>query len=179
VYTCRECERVINQASEICPYCGADLTEGPATEAAEPKKKRSLAKTLFIWCVVILGLWTMVWFALPLRYTNPSAEAEKRARAAMADVHAALASYAATEGHFPASLEALGDRVRLAAQWAQSAGYQLQYTPAAPGGDGRVHNYILLARPSNYGFRNFYTDETGVVRATREDRPATPHDPPI
>jgi hypothetical protein len=42
-----------------------------------------------------------------------------------------------------------------------------------------VHNYPLLARPGNYRYRNFYSDATGVVRATREDRPATPQDPPI
>ena len=179
MYTCRECEQVINQASEICPYCGADLTAAPADQTASPKKKRRLAKTFLIWGVVIGGLWALVWFALPLRYTNPSGEAERRARDAMTDVHAALASYAAAQGNFPASLETLGDRARLAARWAQSAGYQLQYTPAEPDVDGHVRNYTLLARPGNYGFRNFYSDETGVIRATREDRPATAEDPPL
>jgi len=32
-------------------------------------------------------------------------------------------------------------------------------------------------RAGNYGYRNFYADETGVIRATRENRPATPQDP--
>ncbi len=178
MYTCPECAQPINQASEICPYCGVDLTASPTGETAEPKK-RSLARTLLIWGALVAGVWAIVWFALPLRYVNPTAEAEARARDALDDLHAALASYAGSEGNFPPSLEPLGDRVRLAAQWAQTAGYQLQYTPAQPGADGRVHAYSLLARPGNYGFRNFYSDETGVIRATREDRPATLHDPPI
>ena len=49
--------------------------------------------------------------------------------------------------------------------------------PAGPG--GRVHNFVLLARPGNYGYRNFYLDETGVLRATQENRPATAQDPPL
>ena len=36
MYTCRECERPINQATEICPYCGADLTE-PIGLESRPK----------------------------------------------------------------------------------------------------------------------------------------------
>jgi hypothetical protein len=179
VYTCRECEQMINQASEICPYCGADLTAAPGSEIAPPAKKRSLAKIFLLWGAVIACLWAIVWFSLPLRFMNPAAQAEMRAREALADIHAALASYAAAEGGFPLSLETLGDRVRPAAQWAQSAGYQLQYTPAQSGADGRVHDYSLIARPANYGFRSFYTDETGVLRATRENRAASSQDRPI
>ena len=26
MYTCRECERELNQATEVCPYCGTDLS---------------------------------------------------------------------------------------------------------------------------------------------------------
>ena len=41
-----------------------------------------------------------------------------------------------------------------------------------------IHSYSLEARAGNYGYRNFYTDATGVVRATSENRPATSIDPP-
>jgi hypothetical protein len=180
MYTCRECEQPINQASELCPYCGADLTIPPPDETGAPPKKRSLARVLFLWVVVIAGLWAIAWLALPSRLFNPSThDSEQRAREAMADLQTALSSYAAAEGNFPATLEALGEQARRAAQWAQTGGYRLLYTPAEPGPDGRVHNYTLLARPGNYSYRNFYSDATGVVRATREDRPATPQDPPI
>jgi len=36
----------------------------------------------------------------------------------------------------------------------------------------------FTALSGNYGYRGFYTDETGVLRATRENRPATAQDPP-
>src|SRR2546426_1112507 len=99
MYTCRECERPINQATEICPYCGADLTEPIGPEAEEPAKK-ALSKVS--------------------RVKSP---------------------------------------------------------PAPTGFAGGVRNYFLLARPGNYGYRNFYPDESGVLRATRENRPATAQDP--
>jgi hypothetical protein len=179
MYVCRECEQPINQASEICPYCGADLTTAQADDDARPKKKRSLVKVIFFWGIVIGSLWAIVWFALPLRFTNPSAQAESRALEAMNNLRTVLHSYAATEGGYPASLESLGESARTAAQWAQSGGYELQYAPAQTDSEGQVKNYILLARPSNYGFRNFFSDESGVIRGTRENRPATAQDPPV
>ena len=178
MFLCRECDQEINQASELCPYCGADLTTVPE-EAALPKKKPSLVKALILWGTAIGFLWLMVWVALPLRMMNPMLQSENNALEAMANVRAALASYNQAAATFPGSLEPLGNPARAAAQYAQGAGYQLQYTPGQAGADGRVHNYVLLAQPGNYGYRNFFSDETGIVRATREDRAATSLDPPI
>jgi hypothetical protein len=177
MYTCRECEQVINQASELCPYCGADLTVTPG--GAEPAKKTSLAKALLLWGTAIGFLWLMVWIALPLRMVNPMAQAEDNALEAMTNVHTALASYAQATGTFPGTLEPLGNPARAAAQFALSAGYQMQYAPGPTGSDGRVHGYTLFARPGNYGYRSFFSDETGILRATREERAATSLDPPI
>lgn len=179
MYVCRECDQPINQASEICPYCGADLTAAPPDETTTPKRKRNLVRVMLYWGVVVVSLWAIVWFALPLRFTNPAAQAESRALQAMSDLRATLHSYAAAEGSYPASLEALGEPARTAAQWAQSGGYELQYTPAQADSEGQVKNYTLLARPGNYGFRNFFSDESGVLRGTRENRPATAQDPPV
>ncbi len=178
MYVCPQCEQVINQATEICPYCRADLTTLPR-EAEEPKKKPSVAKAVLLWGLAIAFLWLMVWIALPLRMMSPAAQSEDRALEAMTNVRAAIASYASAQGGFPTSLETLGNPARAAAQYALSAGYQLQYFPGQLGPDGRVHSYSLLALPGNYGFRSFYSDETGAVRATPEDRAATAQDPPI
>ena len=49
---------------------------------------------------------------------------------------------------------------------------------AVPG----VKSYTLTARPLVYyrtGTRSFFTDETGVIRMTAEDRAATADDPPL
>src|SRR5713226_6181110 len=183
MYTCRECERVINQGSEICPYCGADLTV-PAVAEDQPPEKRSLGKILLRWGLLLgmitAALWSFLWFILPSRSGDPVLRAETRAGESLGEIRVALGAYAAAQGGaYPASLEALGDRARLPAQKAQSEGYQVQYTPGPAGGDGKVHNYVLLARPGNYGYRNLYMDETGVLRATRENRAATAQDAPI
>lgn len=179
MYTCHECEQAINQASEVCPYCGADLTAPAGGESAAPAKKPKLMKVIFLWVVVLASLWAITWFALPWRMTGSKPAAELRAREALTAVQESLAAYQASEGGYPGSLEALGDRAREAAQSAQSARYTLQYAPGNPDADGRIGSYTLVARAGNFGYLNFYVDQTGVARATSEDRPATVQDPPL
>lgn len=60
------------------------------------------------------------------------------------------------------------------------AGYVFTYSPGPGAPEGRMR-YTLLARPERFGFSgraNFFSDETGVVRWTLEDRPATSTDDP-
>jgi hypothetical protein len=104
---------------------------------------------------------------------------ESRAREALAALQEELAAWEASEGSYPRALEALGDRARQAEQAAQSVHYALQYTSGNPDVDGRIKSYTLVARAENFRLLNFYTDQTRVFRATREDRPATAQDPPL
>jgi len=182
MYICRECENEVNQGTEICPHCGTDLTLA-IPGAAAPKPKPGLQKILIRWGVllgVLLGaIWSFLWFVVPERQGDPTAQAEARAVESMREIRAALRDYAAGQnGGYPRQLEALGDQARTAAQLAQSVSYQLQYTPGQVEADGLIHTYVLQARAGNYSFRNFYTDDTGVVRVTRENRPATAQDSP-
>lgn len=184
MYTCRECERPINPASELCPYCGADLTEDPAASQQDPGTKPSLPLVLLRWSVLLAAMWAFLWFVLPERRGNATAQAEARAIALLRETRTALLAYAEAQGgSLPRSLEALPPesalRVRQAAQAALREGYELFYTPGPPSEAGRVTSFLLRARASNYGFRNFFMDETGVLRATQENRPATAQDPPI
>lgn len=181
--TCRECEYEINQATEICPHCGADLTSFPE-ELATPAKKPTLGKILMRWGmllgVLLAAMWSFLWFVVTPRTGNVAAEAEGNALTAIHDVYGQLRSYAeARGGAYPTDLEQLGPQVRQAAQLAQSDGYQLQYTPGPAEADGAIRNYSLEARAGNYGYRSFYVDISGVVRATKENRDATSADPPI
>jgi hypothetical protein len=181
--TCRECEYEINQATEICPHCGADLTSFP-NESATPAKKPTLPKILLRWGmllgVLLAAMWSFLWFVVSPRTGNVTAEAESHAVEAINDVNAQLHSYAEISGGgYPSNLEQLGPQVRQAAQLAQSDGYRLEYTPAPAEADGAIHNYSLEARAGNYGYRSFYIDISGVVRATKQDRDATSADPPI
>jgi len=181
VYTCRECENEINQATELCPHCGADLTD--SIEGVAPvKPKPTMGKILLRWGVllaVLLGaIWSFLWFIVPERQGNPTTQAEARAAQALREAHSALAEYASAQGgSYPTQIETAGERVRLAAQLAQSVNYQLQYTAGTVEADGAIRTFSLQARAGNYGFRSFFVDETGVVRATRENRAASSTDP--
>jgi hypothetical protein len=45
-----------------------------------------------------------------------------------------------------------------------------------------TERYVLTAQPDEFGrtgTRSFYTDESGVIRYTNENRPATQDDPPL
>ena len=181
--TCRECESEINQATEICPHCGADLTSF-SEEFSTPKKKPTLAKILLRWGillgVLLAAMWSFLWFVVSPRTGNVSAQAETNAVTAITEVNAELRSYAeARGGTYPTALEELGPRVRPAAQLAQSEGYQLEYMPGPKENDGTIHSYSLEARAGNYGYRNFYVDISGIIRGTKENRDATSADPPV
>ena len=82
MYTCRECESDINQATEICPQCGADLT-GPIGGTDAPAAKPSLKKILLRWGVLLgvllAAIWSFLWFVVPERQGNPTTQAEARA----------------------------------------------------------------------------------------------------
>jgi hypothetical protein len=180
MYECPHCEAHINTATEICPQCGADLVA-----TAEPAPPAPLRRVLLRWGILLgillASLWGFLLFVMPAHRGDPALQAESQAVVALNDVRAALVSYAAAQpgGAFPDSLEALGDRARAAAQLALSEGYQLQYTPAPAGPDGAIHSYSLQARAGNFGYRNFFTDQSGILRATKENRAATSQDPPL
>src|SRR5260370_35731515 len=81
MYNCRECENEINQATEICPHCGADLTMSVA--GSQPAAKPSLQKILLRWGillgVLLAAIWGFLWFIVPERQGNPTPQAERRA----------------------------------------------------------------------------------------------------
>ena len=64
----------------------------------------------------------------------------------------------------------------------EKAGYRFTLTPGLPDEEGKITSYTLSAQPITYkltGCRSFFNDETGVIRATDEDRAATADDPPM
>src|ERR1700676_4401159 len=79
MYTCRECENEINQATELCPHCGADLT-APIPGADAPAPKAGFRKILIRWGIllgVLLGaICSFLWFVVPERQGNPTVQAE-------------------------------------------------------------------------------------------------------
>lgn len=179
---CRECEHEVNQATEVCPHCGADLTDIPALEIEVPAK-RKIGKLLMVWGallgILLAAMWSFLWFVVTPRNAQNTLQAESHAVEAMSDLRTALQAYStAQNGAYPQTLDPLGPAAQQAAQFAQGDGYELQYTPGPPE-DGTIRTYSIEARAGNYGYRNFYTDASGVVHATRENRDATNLDPPI
>jgi type IV pilus assembly protein PilA len=67
----------------------------------------------------------------------------------------------------------------------KKSGYVFTYAPGPRDAAGKISSYSVSARPENYGpadrryQSSFFTDQSGVIRGTREDRPATAQDTPI
>ena len=66
MYTCRECDKEINESTEICPHCGTDLTVFTAEGRAA--RKMPLSTILVRWVsllVVLIGAMSFfIWYML-------------------------------------------------------------------------------------------------------------------
>jgi len=61
-------------------------------------------------------------------------------------------------------------------------GYRFRFIPKRAAGHGPITQYTISARPIKRLFadqRSFFTDESGVIRSTTANRPATVADPPL
>jgi hypothetical protein len=58
-------------------------------------------------------------------------------------------------------------------------GYVFTYTAGPPEASGKITSYTVTARPTQPGYNSLFTDQTGVIHVTREDRLATAEDPPL
>src|ERR1700692_1123080 len=137
MYSCPECEQLMNQASEVCPYSAADQKQLADTElflaGKSPKPTKTNYKRVVIVCGILLAtLWAIAWFAVPWKLSGSKTEAEARARESLAAIPQTINAYQQSEGSAPPSLETLGDTVRKAAQSAQLVHYTLQYAPGKP-----------------------------------------------
>ncbi len=133
--------------------------------------------------------------------TNPSENEEggdtsanqARAVGALRTVNTAAVTYASTYNvGYPKSLAVMGveegavtqDHAGLIDKTLASgkkSGYVFTYRPG-PVTNGRIDTYTVVARPMQYGksgVSNFFTDQSGVIRETKEDREPTVNDPPI
>ena len=178
MYTCPECEYEINPATELCPHCGTDLTARLAAPPAPPPTLVRRLRVLLLFALLIGSVWGFLLYIVPDRHAASASQAESQAQASLREISRQLAAYAEAQGgQYPSSLEALGAKELPPAQQAKREGYNLTYTATET--SGRISHYSLVAQPERYGFRSFYLDETGVLRATRENRPATGDDPPL
>jgi len=85
-------------------------------------------------------------------------------------------TYSAGEGNYAVDLKALGDAALIDTLLASGTKDRWAFNTS-----GDTSTFTVNARPLNYGSgtRSFFSDESGIIRHTREDRPATVEDPPL
>lgn len=179
MYLCPHCQQAINSASALCPYCGANQTEPDSEPRPGRTKARASRKLIIAVLLTVVGIWAIIWFALPMRFENPRPAAEHSALEAVRALELQLATFENGAASFPTSLEALGEPAREAGEAAMAGGYSVRYTPTEQDASGNPHAYTLVAVPRNYGYQGFYADQSGVIHVTRDNRPATAQDPPL
>ena len=158
-----------------------------------PKEPRDLLTLLWSFAYGFV-LYILLLAVLP--FENKETIHEKMAERRLEGIHTAASEYAQLFGGvFPESLGALGlppsgqkTNCRAAGllqrRLETSGGYHIEYHSGPPsttiaGPCGGAKSYTATARPIVYGKTgslNLYTDEGGVIRCTREDRPANASD---
>jgi hypothetical protein len=182
--TCWSCLVIINQGANLCPFCGADQTPLPEIIISEHEKSRSLTAVFLRWIIVTVGvgcsLTGLLWYARREHSKNLREQEETTASRALHDIRTALSQYALTSGdQYPSALGTLGDRAAQPLQEARTESYEMKYIPKLSSNDGAITGFELWANPGMPNLRSFYIDESGVLRATQENRQANDTDPPI
>jgi len=122
----------------------------------------------------------------------PSSEAA--AVGALRTLNTAEVTYSSTYPHgFSPDLKSLGDNGGVGSESAAALidaelaggkknGYIFVYTSSPKDAKGLIQSYSIKARPATFGktgSHNYYSDQSGVIRATDQDRAATVGDPPL
>lgn len=148
--------------------------------------------------LVVLGYATF--YPSLIHACGPRSTNDVSAVGSLRTLNTVIATYTSAHRKLPPSLEALGPDPKAVANpqqqmpptaehadlidgvlaKGQKSGYIFTYTPGKA--DGDLLPYAITARPMTFGktgTRSFFTDETGVIRQTKEGRAATKDDPPI
>lgn len=164
-----------------------------------PRERRDRRKLLWSGAY---GWGLFFWFASTLPDVLPSRIGSDQARAAalLRSINTAASSYATQfEGMYPVSFVALespapGEKPDCKASNllgpppdSRTSGYVFEYragdlTDHPVGGCVGAKSYTVTARPNRFGHSgrsSFFTEQSGVIRATTENRAATITDPPL
>lgn len=145
------------------------------------------------WFLVCFPILSLVYVPLFL-YDSQSVARHGSTVRALGEINNAECQYASKYAKsFSLNLKALGSSSGSAQPDASAAslidsslasgtkqGYTFIYSPGPRDSTGRITSYAITARCWCVDERlTFYTDESGVIRFTRENRPATVEDPPL
>jgi hypothetical protein len=152
----------------------------------EPGDLQILATRLW---VPVVGIAAVAIILPNLLFFRERAHYEASAVGSLRTINVAQVEYARThpDRGFASSLAELGpgsddpliDSVLASGK---KSSYIFILTAASPDSHGRIVRYGITARPQHYGKNikhNFFTDESGVLRFTTENRAATAQDPTL
>jgi type IV pilus assembly protein PilA len=152
----------------------------------EPRDLQILATRLW---VPVVGIAAVAIILPNLLFYRLRAHDEASAVGSLRTINVAQVEYARThpDRGFASSLAELGpgsDDPLIDSVLAngKKSSYIFNLTPAPPDSRGRIVRYGITARPQHYGKNikhNFFTDESGVLRFTIENRAATAQDPTL
>ena len=185
--SCWSCTVLIEQGAKVCPFCGADQAKPVEFVNPHIPQPQTLRSSLHDWGPAIMVIVAaagiisgILWHNFVEPSISPASQAAGIAAQSLQDLRAALSAYAlSANDSYPAALISLGDRMNLPMQAALSAGYRLEYTPKSTSGASAARGFVILARPEKSDYPHLCIDESGVVRATQENRQATVQDPPL
>jgi len=134
--------------------------------------------------IVLIGL--LGAFTLPLMGYNPRGN-EARAVRSIRQIHTCAARFAARhpERGYPASLAQMGpagdECIDEQLAGGQKNSYVFVYGPGTAAPAGRISGYTIHAHPAHFegGVLKYFSNETGVIRWTGEEREASGVDPPL
>ena len=152
----------------------------------EPRDLQILATRLW---VPVVGIAAVAIILPNLLFYRLRAHDEASAVGSLRTINVAQVEYARThpDRGFASSLAELGpgsDDPLIDSVLAngKKSSYIFNLTAAPPDSRGRIVRYGITARPQHYGKNikhNFFTDESGVLRFTIENRAATAQDPTL
>jgi hypothetical protein len=185
--SCWSCLVILEKGASVCPLCGADQTRPVQVVDPNLQPPITAARLFHEWKIVIVvigvflgSLGGIVWHNFGEGSISPAAQAAGVTAKSLMELREALSAYAiSTKDAYPTSLNSLGDRASLPLETTRTAGYRLEYSPKSSSSEGVPRGFVILARPEKSGFLNLCIDESGVVRATEDNRPATLQDPPF
>ena len=182
--SCWSCLTVIENGEKTCPLCGADQAALPPLTEVETAIVVNKTPLMLRWGVPAGALFCLLgaaaWYTKQADYVDPHAQGESAATNALENIRLALSLYAMSQSdQYPPTLDPLATQAAVPEQDAKIEGYSLVYRPIPSPNDGAIRGFTLLARPEKTDYRNFYIDQSGVLHATEQNRPAGIDDPPI
>jgi len=199
---------VLSSAAFLTVWCGIHLVlrrqAGRALQQLGAPEKQEEWKWLHVWgsagVTAYLIVAVIVYAAIDPGIFGPRVHSEANCVGSLRTIRVAADEYnSAFKVGYPASLAILGGMgvptctsaglIDMVLASGKKSGYQFSFIPfrrtdkvPAPGCPPGFEAYVVVARPIEFGKSgnySFYLDDSGTIRFTKEDRPATLGDPAL